>query len=144
MRFLMGPILAGGFLVAAGCSQKPSDLLPITGTVTMNKTPLPGATVTFQPVGDTPGQGGHGTTDAEGKYEVAGRDGKGLPPGTYKVTISRMLRKDGTPPPPDVSPIESDARETLPPTYSDPDRTTLGKTVGAAEKTINFDLTNRK
>jgi hypothetical protein len=80
-------------------------------------TPLANATVTFVPMDGTPGFGGVGKTDAAGKYTLAGsRDNApGIPPGKYRVVISKRLMPDGSDVPADdkTPPMESPAKESL-------------------------------
>jgi hypothetical protein len=57
------------------------------------------------------------------------------------VVVSRPLRKDGSPPDPNVPPIESDARETLPAIYSNRDASTLRAKVSPEAKVHDFALT---
>ena len=130
-----GLLLAG----AAGCGGS-SDRVAVTGTVTLDGDPLPGAVVTFHPDGATAGQGGSGRTGPDGTYTLTSAGGAGVPPGAYKVVISRPLRPDGSPPDPGRPPIESDARETLPAVYSSLDATTLTATVSKDTAVHDFPL----
>lgn len=125
--------------LAAGC-KKGSDGA-VAGKVTLDGNPLPNAMVRFIPLGDTPGLGGTGRTDASGRYTlVDAQGGKTIQPGEYKVVISKMRRPDGSDPGPDFKPAESDARESLPPTCSDEKETTLKATVPAGKKDCDFAL----
>lgn len=136
-RLVVASILA---IFVAGCGAN----LPVGGVVTLDDKPLAHAVVTFKPTGETPGLGGSGRTDAEGKFTIVpARDGPGLPAGPYKVMISRPLRKDGSPPDPNTPPIESDARETLPPRYTDLDATKLTAAVSGEKRSFTFSLTSR-
>ena len=82
----------------AGCGKSDGGVA-VTGTVTTDVQPVKGALVTFYPEGDTPGSGGSGVTGADGRYIlVPARGGSGIAPGLYKVTISKPLRPDGSPP----------------------------------------------
>ena len=138
MRWLVGLALVS-LLTVAGCSGG-DGRVPVSGTVTLNDQALPGAALSFTPTGETHGQNAIAATGPDGKYSVMGPQGqKGLHPGTYKVTVSRLLRKDGTPPRPDLPPIESDGVESLPPHYSDPEKTTLTITV-EGKKDYNLSL----
>ena len=113
-----------------GTLERFFELIPVTGVVKLNGQPIAHANLVFIPEGETKSVGGTGVSGPEGKYEVAGAPGtKGLTAGTYKVVITRPLRNDGTPPPPDVAPIDSDARETLPEIYTDTEKTILRATV---------------
>lgn len=125
MLLLAAPIGAG-----SGCgSEDPGFTLePVSGTVLMDNKPLANAVITFQPMGATPGIGGQSRTDEEGKFQVLyGRGGEGLPEGEYRVAVSLRIMPDGSPAPADenVDPIESPARETLPPKYSNIERSEL-------------------
>jgi hypothetical protein len=129
----------GASALLFGCSSGAD--FTVTGTVTLDGEPLPHALVSFYPEGDTKGLGGTGRTGADGKYTLQpARRGKGIPAGTYQVVISRPLRPDGSPGDPNVPPIESDARETLPAKYSDRAASQL-KTEVSKEKTVcDFEL----
>lgn len=133
-----------GLAVLVGCGPAGPTIIPVSGTVTLDGTPLPRAAVTFRPDGDTPGVGGSAVTGPDGKYQVVGRDGKGLAPGPYKVIVNRPLRKDGVPPPPDVPPIESDATETLPLIYTSAEHTVLRATIRADGPPVDLALESKK
>jgi hypothetical protein len=148
MRHLFRSIVVPGMLIlAAGCGQTGGgggDTVPVAGTVTLDSQPLAGATLFFNPSGSTKGHGGSAISGPDGKYAVLSPQGtKGLPTGTYKVTVTLRLRPDGTPPPPDVPPIESDAVETLPARYSSPEQTVLTVTVDSG-KPYDFPLQSGK
>jgi len=65
----------------------------------------------------------------------------GLPPGEYKVTVSRILGPDGKELPADASPFSSGGKESLPPAFSNLGDTMLVATVPAgASATIDFPL----
>src|SRR5262245_34491084 len=98
-RFLLLSLL----LVVGGCKDSDTgDLVPVTGTVTLDGKDLANAVLRFEPTGETKGQGGIGVTDASGKFAIKGRNGKeGVPPGTYKVVISKLVMPDGSDAPPD-------------------------------------------
>jgi hypothetical protein len=136
-------------LLIAGCGRASNEprLVPVSGTVTRDGKPLSGATVTFIPVGETRGNDASGRTDSTGKYSLADPKGRpGTAAGTYKVTISRLLLPDGSEykPDPSVAPIDSPARESLPPHYSELDRTRLEARVAEGGGTIDFPLTRGK
>jgi hypothetical protein len=139
--------LAGIVVGLAGCT-KPLDpsLAPVSGTVTIGSEPLAGAKVTFIPKDGTTGFGGVGTTDSSGRYKLAGsRDNEaGIPPGEYRVVISKRLNPDGSEPPPGEQPMMSAAKESLPDAYSSMSMTTLTATVPAGGATLDFPLTERK
>jgi hypothetical protein len=117
----------------------------VSGTVTLNGQPLPGAGIMFLPRGDTRGTGAMGMTDEAGKYTLkTDYGGPGAPEGEFAVTISKVMNRDGTPyiPNPDVA--EAGERETLPGIYSDSMKTTLSANVPKGGDTINFDLKTKR
>jgi hypothetical protein len=134
--------LLAGLLAATGCGSGGTDpdLVPVAGNVTVDSNQAGNVELTFVPQGETKGNGGTGVTDSTGRYEVKSPQGKkGLAPGKYKVVASRRLNPDGSPPDPDTPPIESNARETLPPKYSDANKTELSLTISVGDKR-SFDF----
>jgi hypothetical protein len=99
----------------------------VSCTVRLNGNPLEGATVTFVPEDCMLGtvKGGSGMTDADGSATIVGEGGApGLPPGLYKVTVT----KDG-------------GSESIPARYNA--RTTLGHEVAVGARaggSAEFDL----
>ena len=88
-RFPPGPALwvFVGALLASGCGSG-GNLLPVSGTVTLDGQPLKAGDVQFHPEGSqNPSQEmpiGH---IKDGKYELTTRGKKGAPPGKYKVVV---------------------------------------------------------
>ncbi|WP_237722821.1 carboxypeptidase-like regulatory domain-containing protein [Singulisphaera acidiphila] len=71
-----------------------SNLVPVSGVVTLNGEPLAGAVVTFLPPQWSPGVG---ETNAKGEYSVSSSGRPGISPGEYKVAISLLLSAEGEP-----------------------------------------------
>ena len=129
-------------LIAAGCggaSNPNANLIPVTGTVTMDGKPLEGASVTFM----GPGQGGSGVTDAAGKYEITHfRAGKGVDAGDYSVLISKLVMANGSPIPPGTeSAADLNTKELVPQQYNAV--TTLKANVKAGAPPIDFAIKSR-
>lgn len=79
-------LLIAAAALSVGCS---GGLVNVSGTVTLDGSPVAGAKVTFIPTAS--GIPASGTTDAAGRYELAigsGRDG--VPRGRYAVTVSKL------------------------------------------------------
>jgi hypothetical protein len=122
------------------------DPVPVSGTVTFGDQPLPDATVTFSPTDSTVGQGAAGITDSSGKFILqtsveGGKTKPGAIPGNYRVTISRMVRPDGSvwKPNPKEGPMSGGAaREELPEEYSF--KSTLTAEVSKDKGVIDFKL----
>jgi hypothetical protein len=122
--------ICASVLFAIGCSEqvkspKIGDTVPMEGIVTMDGKPLAGAVVIFHSKSSTEGfRGAQGVTDDKGKYVLQtdigeGKTKKGVVPGRYAVTVSRMVKPDGTPLAPDVPPMSNpEAREQIPLKYS--------------------------
>jgi len=75
-------------LLASGCGG--DDALgrrAISGKVTLDGAPLDSGTIHFEPLGGSTSHG-TGTVIRDGQYEVAADHG--LPPGSYKVSISAL------------------------------------------------------
>lgn len=126
-----------------GRSADQPDLVPVSGTVTVNGEPGAGVQVMFFPVEGTRGNTCYGNTDATGRYELAaGSEQKGAPAGKYKVTCSKYVLPDGSDFKSDgsQSPEMAGAKELFPPRYSDQSQTELEATVPAGGGTLDFDL----
>jgi hypothetical protein len=137
-------------LAIAGCGGSKADLppvVPVSGTVTLDGKPLANAGIVFIPVGQTRGGTCSGATDDNGRYELTDRDGrKGTTVGEFKVTCNKWVMPDGKDFPRDskVSPLESNARELLPPRYSNEAQTQLKATIPEGGKTVDFELKTRR
>jgi hypothetical protein len=79
-------------VVMVGCtdtSDRPATV-KVTGTVTYNGEPVPGATVAFSPKAKD-GHAAAGTTDASGKFTLSSfGSGDGAVPGSYYVGVSKF------------------------------------------------------
>ena len=144
----IGWLAVGLLALAGGCGKSDPSLVPVTGTVTLNDQPLANATVTFIPKDGTPGFGGVGRTDAAGKYALKGSrdDAAGVPPGEYRVVVSKRLMPDGTEVPANdnTPPMNSPARESLPEAYSSMSLSTLSATVRPGAGPMDFAMKVKK
>ena len=85
----------GGMAVAAGCGQAnlSVDLNQVSGVVTLDGNPLPGATVQFLP---EEGRSSVGKTDADGRFELLFTDGqRGAESGSHRVMITASRELPG-------------------------------------------------
>lgn len=72
-------------LLTAGCSQDDGmNRKPLSGTVTVDGTPIPNGSISFEPLSS--GGLGSGAMIQSGKYSIEQKDG--LPPGKYRVRIT--------------------------------------------------------
>ena len=131
-----------------------SNLVNVTGKVTLDGEPLVGAAISFIPDGQDAVRGAYGLTTDTGEYTlitpVKGRSAEenaGAVPGHYKVMINKLLMPDGSEPPADRSHADQEgagAREIIPVIYSDPEQTVLASGVGAwGEQTGDFELKSK-
>lgn len=94
LRFVLVSIALIGF---TGCGSEEVKLASVSGTVTMNGEPLPGATVLFRPrttTGDSEAKGAaesYGKTDDQGHYELtvvmSGDEGAVVGPNDVIITL---------------------------------------------------------
>jgi hypothetical protein len=81
---LLGSFLSAVILTAAGCGG--DKTVKVEGLVTLDGKPLPGATVSFMPVGE--GRAATGLTDADGSFRLGTfRADDGALAGEYKVIV---------------------------------------------------------
>jgi hypothetical protein len=134
--------------MAAGCGGRDPNLpklVPVDGTVTLDREPLSGTMVTLVPTGNTRGRGATGYTDEQGRYELRAPDGRaGVPVGEYRVMITKLVMPDGSdfPVNSEMAPMDSPARQVLPARYSDDRQTVLRATIPDGGDTIDFPLTS--
>ena len=125
-------LLVFGNLLLAGCrgrNDRP-ELGLVTGTVTMDGTPLPHVLVSFGP---TTGRASTGVTDNQGRYKLDYLfDMPGAKAGSHQVTITTFYEdQDG--------PEALNAKEQIPTKYNS--KTTLTVEVKTGTNLIDFDLT---
>lgn len=94
MRLISTTLFSIALTCVAGCGGGgPAGGVPVysvSGTVMMNGTILPEATVVFSPTGDQPAA--TGTTDAEGKFTLTTYEfGDGAAAGSYQVMVTKIL-----------------------------------------------------
>ena len=113
----------------AGCSDG-LNLVPVSGTVTLDGVPLKGANVVFRP---EQGRLSVGTTDAEGRYTLRYTAEKaGALPGGHTVEVVTAVNDDDSADP---------ARDRVPARYNV--RSELRATVSAANPTHDFALDSK-
>lgn len=128
-----------------GCNRTPTVAkvltLPVTGKVTLDGQPLAGATVLFTT--SNPPATFFATTKEDGTYQLQGIEGRQASlKGRCEVTISRMVKPDGSPLDMDAgeAPALVQAVEQLPEKYSMPGMSQLTADVPEGGGEFNFDL----
>jgi hypothetical protein len=138
-------LAAAAVLVLLGCGGDGLRRVPVRGTVTAKGTPVGNATVLFMPADGTLGEGGIGSTDANGNFTLTGsrRGDAGVVPGKYKVRVSRFVDRDGTVLPSDAKQADFPlAVESVPAPFSSAN-STLEVTVPEAGGTVNVEIPAR-
>jgi hypothetical protein len=129
-------------LLASGCGSGPE--LAVHGVVTLDGVPLDGAAVTFYPEEKAGGTGGSARTGTDGKFVLVGpKRQAGLPPGKYKVTVSKLKGGPVTDEPVLAAVTEAEAKNDLPAIYSNPAETILSFSVTGDGKPIEIPLRSK-
>jgi hypothetical protein len=154
--------LAASALALTGCgSGSTLDTEPVKGLVTVDGTPVPGATIVFSPVVEGQGAPATGFSDESGMYtltatpsgELKGADGAGTTPGEYYVGVIKSIseieltreeaEKKGVkynPTPPGKDPKMT---YVVPKKYNYPPKSGLKVTVKQGENDIPLELTTK-
>lgn len=158
---LLGLGLAGCALVVSGCAGGTTvDTQYVEGVVTLDGTPVPGATVMFTPVTEGQGLPATGQTDASGVYELtavakgdaAAKPGGGTLPGEYYVGVIKSVSETSmseeeayekgveykAPAPGE----EPEVTHVVPQKYNDPKTSGLKFTVETGKNNIPIELTS--
>ena len=91
LRGLVGVSLTLGVMMLAGCGDSGPKVVPVTGKVTLDGTPLTIGTVTFYPdesKGNTVVGTSTGMIQSDGSYKLNYNGKDGAPVGWYKVTVN--------------------------------------------------------
>lgn len=133
-------------LAIGGCSHSAAapkiQTLPVTGKVTLDGKPLAGASIVFMMY--EPPAAFVATTNDDGTYQLQGPEGRSASlQGACKVTISRMVKPDGSLLAPGELPAMVQAVEQLPAKYSRLESTKLAANVTPAGGTFDFEVTSK-
>jgi len=130
-----------------GCGESGPTLVPVTGKVTLDGKPLDGANIAFAP---EPGNAypaiGADVTGAEGNYKLMTNGRSGLPPGKYKVAISKVAAKPGVVLPPEfmrdpiMAKMAGMTKETLPDSVSGVGESQFDREVTTEGGVFDFDI----
>jgi hypothetical protein len=140
VRHARGVWLAASGLLVLGCvvlvlwflrESEPT----VRGTVRLDGQLLPNGSIALVPIDGTPGPGGGGGINKEGKYEIK----RGLLPGRYRVeirsstTITRQVRNPTIP-----SELVHEEVSVIPEQYNT--RSSLIREVSPGSNVLDFDL----
>jgi hypothetical protein len=119
-------------LALASCA--PENYAEVSGTVTVDKTPLTTGMVTFHPVAGGPVA--YGNIDAAGRYSLSTGSKRGLVSGEYIVTVVATEK----PPAGTVKGPEPIGKLLTPERYGHKDKSTLKYTVTPGSNAIDLPL----
>jgi hypothetical protein len=132
--------LAAGGLLVLGCVALAVWFLresepTVTGTVRLDDEPLTTGSIAWIPIEGTPGPGGGGGINKEGKYEI----NRGLRPGKYRVEIrsTRTLPRKVLNPTIPAERVDEEV-SVIPEQFNT--RSELFRVVGPGSTVFNFDL----
>ncbi|MBI5758394.1 MAG: hypothetical protein HZA46_07745 [Planctomycetales bacterium] len=141
----------------AGCSKGPAaptfELVPASGTVTLDGKPLTDADVSlvFQSPPPAGFSGSGGRTDASGKFQVLTDNKPGTIVGKFKVMVSKQTMADGSPIKTDPTTgldmeqlkMQGQLKENVPEKYTVAETTDLTADVAKGGKEIELKLTSQ-
>lgn len=118
-------LIASMFACGCGGSAKvPNEkLVPASGAIKLDGKPVAGVRIRLTPFNDTTKTvgGAWALTDDQGAFDVMHwTNKKGIVPGSYQITFSKMLKPDGTPLGDKDSPAMVNAKEVIAPQWSTP------------------------
>jgi hypothetical protein len=122
----------------AGCWSPSSDLVPVSGEVTLSGKPLTTGTVSLRPDsarGNTSQHQPTGRIDPQGRYTIYTTEQSGAPPGWYKVVVFASSQTDN----------QGKAHPGMPQSiidvrYNDPTKTPLAIEVKAGQPAAAYAL----
>jgi len=145
----LGVALATLVLVT-GCGPGKPATVPVSGTVTLDGSPLEGASVTF-----TPAAGGRlatGTTDASGKFTLMTfAAGDGAIVGSHKVGVSKMEAAAGQQGDPSNQMLSGPPgaggsqppKSLIPKKYSNPEKSGITVEVKSGMEPVTIELSSK-
>lgn len=158
---MLKQISSGALLLCLfGCDSGPS-VEKVTGKVTLDGTPVPGARITFSPVSGGTGAPAVGTTDSSGIFTVTDMKseshGSGAKAGEYKVGVlwykpsdpSSASATGDSAAPTELSDDKAERTKAtgpevlMPTAYGDPETSGLTVTVAPGENNFDFTLESK-
>lgn len=123
--------------VVPGCGDSDSSvtIVPISGKVTFEGTPVKGGSIAF--ANDEGGMIFRADFGSDGSYALLSQHGTGIPPGNYKVSIAPPTPSDE--PDPENDPVAQES-EDIPKKYRDFSTSGLTADVKEGGGTFDFDM----
>jgi cell division septation protein DedD len=126
-------IAAAVAVVVSGCSRN-SGLVPVSGKVTYQGQPVPGATVLF--MGDANSRPATAISGPDGSYSLRTLDSKGALPGQYTAVVSKTELSSDPGEPPSMEEAAKAANRPPPP----PKKLLPAKYADAAKSPLKFEV----
>lgn len=127
-------------VLSIGCGKSGPQLTPVEGVVTLDGTPLEGATVLFQP--DAGGKPAVGLSDAAGKFVLKTlEEGDGAQVGMNSVSVTKQIKGESSA---DVEEGEiADVVLETPAKYASPKLSGLSVDVQPGMPSVTLELTSK-
>lgn len=133
-------LVCGNLLVGCNSSESPDwkDRVPFSGVVTLDGSPVEGATVLLQSTDTPPNAPATGLTDASGKFTLTTHtDNDGAIPGSYNISVKKVefpASATASEDDPNYDPMAADAEPTyhVPQKYMSPANSGLSVAVSEA------------
>ena len=146
-KTLLFACLLSCVILVGGCQkEKTIGTDMVSGTVTLDGSPVEGASISFTPDGS--GQSAYGVSAADGTYSLSilgGEAGKGTLAGDYIVTVSKIVeestgKQEPDPNEPSQMREQKIAKDVLPLKYKNAKSSPLKVTVAPGGSTIDLAL----
>lgn len=124
-------------VIASGCSQSPFDA-DVSGTITLDGTPVEPGVVIFSPI-DRSRNSSRGKIDAQGRYFLVTQHERGVNSGSYNVSV-RVFEKGEAPAPGQRAP--ANLPPLVPERYLQPETSGLTFEVEPGSNKIDLALTS--
>lgn len=122
-------------VVSSGCGENGIKLMPVSGIVTLDGSPLAHANINFRDAEGTGRRGAAARTNKNGYYSLRYSELRdGIEPGKYKVSITMLS--------PELPAGLSGSKEKVPPQYNK-DTTLVVEVAPSGTSESNFDLVTK-
>jgi len=143
---LVSVLMFAATLSLTGCDDGgPGELVPLTGVVLLDGTPVSDVSLTLVPQIGVQGRGGYAKSTGDGSFEFqTSPEDMGVSPGKYRVLFQKYAMPDGSPIPPNTSAADAGLVNEMPALYSNPETSPVFAEVSTdATEPLRFELESR-